>query len=323
MKRRVLVHAIAATAVLLVGQAQAQSYPNKPIRMVVPFAAGGGTDAVGRVLAPRLSELLGQQLVIDNRAGANGAIGTAEVKRAAPDGYTVLLGAAGTMVVAPNLDAKLPFDTDKDFVPIALAATSPFVVAVGASVPVNDIAQLIALAKAQPGKINYGSSGTGGAPHLAGELFKRMAGVDLTHVPYRGLAPAMTDLLGGQIQLLFVDVSIAMPQVKAGKIKALAITSAQRSPVAPELPTVAEAGVAGYAAGTWYGVFVPAGTPEPVVRRLTSDTTRALESTEVRERLIALGAEAAPLSGESFRIYVRQELAKWGQLVRDANIKLE
>ena len=323
MKRRVLVHAIAATAVLLVGQAQAQFYPNKPIRMVVPFAAGGGTDAVGRVLAPRLSELLGQQLVIDNRAGANGAIGTAEVKRAAADGYTVLLGAAGTMVVAPNLDAKLPFDTEKDFVPIALAATSPFVVAVGASVPVNNIAQLIALAKAQPGKINYGSSGTGGAPHLAGELFKRMAGVDLTHVPYRGLAPAMTDLLGGQIQLLFVDVSIAMPQVKAGKIKALAITSAQRSPVAPELPTVAEAGVAGYAAGTWYGVFVPAGTPEPVVRRLTSDTTRALELTEVRERLIALGAEAAPLSGESFRIYVRQELAKWGQLVRDANIKLE
>lgn len=323
MNRRVLVHAIAAAAVLLAGQAQGQSYPNRPVRMVVPFAAGGGTDAVGRVLAPRLSELLGQQIVIDNRAGANGAIGTAEVKRAAADGYTVLLGAAGTMVVAPNLDAKLPFDTEKDFVPIALAATSPFIVAVGSGVPVNSIAQLIALAKTQPGKINYGSSGTGGAPHLAGELFKRMAGVDLTHVPYRGLAPAMTDLLGGQIQLLFVDVSIAMPQVKAGKIKALAITSAQRSPVAPELPTVAEAGVAGYAAGTWYGMFVPAGTPEPVVRRLTSDTTRALESTEVRERLIALGAEAAPLSGESFRSYVRQELAKWGQLVRDANIKLE
>ena len=323
MNRRVLVHAIAAAAVLLAGQAQGQSYPNRPVRMVVPFAAGGGTDAVGRVLAPRLSELLGQQIVIDNRAGANGAIGTAEVKRAAADGYTVLLGAAGTMVVAPNLDAKLPFDTEKDFVPIALAATSPFIVAVGSGVPVNSIAQLIALAKTQPGKINYGSSGTGGAPHLAGELFKRMAGVDLTHVPYRGLAPAMTDLLGGQIQLLFVDVSIAMPQAKAGKIKALAITSAQRSPVAPELPTVAEAGVAGYAAGTWYGMFVPAGTPEPVVRRLTSDTTRALESTEVRERLIALGAEAAPLSGESFRSYVRQELAKWGQLVRDANIKLE
>jgi tripartite-type tricarboxylate transporter receptor subunit TctC len=197
------------------------------------------------------------------------------------------------------------------------------VVAVHPGVPASSITQLIALAKAQPNRLNYGSSGTGGAPHLAGELFRKMAGVEMTHVPYKGLAPAVADLMGGQIQVLFVDVGIAMPQVREGKLRALAITSATRSAVAPELPTVAESGLPGYASGTWYGLFVPAGTPEAVVRRLTSDTPRALESAEVRERLVALGAEAAPMSGDAFRGFVQQESAKWAQLIREANIKVD
>lgn len=308
---------------LVTGAAQAQSFPTSPVRVVVPFAAGGGTDAVARAIAPTLSDLLGQSVVIDNRAGANGAIGAAEVKRAEPDGHSILLGAAGTMVVAPHLRRDLPFDTQKDFVPIALAASSPFVVAVHPSVPAGSLRELIALAKNSPGKLNYGSSGAGGAPHLAGELFEYMAGIHAVHVPYRGLAPAVTDLIGGQIQMLFVDVGVAMPHVKAGRIKALAITSAQRSPIAPELPTVAESGLPGYSAGTWYGFFAPRGTPEPAIRRLGADIVKALESNEVRSRLISLGAEAAVLSGERFAGYVSEESAKWGKLIRDAGIKLD
>jgi tripartite-type tricarboxylate transporter receptor subunit TctC len=301
----------------------AQSYPNKPIRMVVPFAAGGGTDAIARTVAPPLSEQLGQSIVIDNRAGANGAIGTAEVKRAPADGYTILVGVAGTMVVAPHLNAELPFNAQKDFVPITLAATSPFIIAVHPSLPVNSIGELVSYAKANPNKLNFGSSGSGGAPHLAGELFKRTAGVQMIHVPYRGLALAITDLLAGQIQVGFIDVGLAMPHVKSGKLKALAITSAQRSATAPELPTVAESGVPGYSSGTWYGFFAPAGTSDSIVQRLDTEVVKVLNSPDVKSKLIAQGAEPATLSRDRFKTFVADESAKWAKLIREAAIKLE
>ena len=243
---------------------RAQAYPSKPIRLVVPYAAGGGTDFVGRAIADKLSAAFGQAIVVDNRAGANGVIGSEIVAKAVADGYTLLIGAAGTLVVAPHL-GTLPFDPQKDLAPVTNLATSPFLVAVNPMVAADTIAELIALAKASPGKLSFGSSGTGGAPHLATELFKSLAGVAMLHVPYKGLSPALTDLLGGQIQVLFIDIGLAIPYVKSGKIKALAVTGTSRSNVLPEVPTVAESGVPGYDGRTWYGLFAPAGTPAAII----------------------------------------------------------
>ena len=233
----------------LVGNSFSQSYPNKPIRLIVTFAAGGGTDLVTRAVAPKLSEGLGQPVVVENRGGANGAVGADAVAKSAPDGYTLCTCAAGTMAIGPHT-TRQPFDAIKDFSPVSLLATSPFVVTVHPSVAAGSVRELIQLAKANPGRINFGSSGIGGAPHLSTELFKGMAGVDMVHVAYKGLGPAMTDLLGGQIQMMFADVGVVAPHIKSGKLRALAISGAKRSPVFPDLPTVAEAGVPGYAAGT-------------------------------------------------------------------------
>ncbi len=300
----------------------AQPYPNKPVRMVVTFAAGGGTDLVARAVAPKLSEFLGQPVVVENRAGANGAVGADFVAKSAPDGYTLCVCAAGTIAVGPHL-TKQPFDTFRDFVPVTLLATSPFVVTVNPAVQANDIRELIAMAKAYPGRINFGSSGIGGAPHLSTELFKNMTGTDMVHVAYKGLGPAITDLLGGQIHMMFADVGVVAPHLKSGRLRGLAISSATRSAAVPDLPTVAEAGVPGYAASTWYGLMAPAGTPAPVAARVSSEVRKVLTLPEIRSALVAQGVEPAPMAPEQFAGFVREEHAKWGKVVKAANIKLD
>jgi tripartite-type tricarboxylate transporter receptor subunit TctC len=307
---------------LLTGAATAQTYPSKPVRFIVTFAAGGGTDLVARAAAPKMSENLGQPIVVENRPGANGAVGAEAVARSAPDGYTVCVCAAGTMVIGPHL-TKQPFDTLRDFAPISPLATSPFIVTVHPSVKATSIVELIALAKANPGKINFGSSGVGGAPHLSTELFKSMAGVDMVHVAYKGLGPAMTDLLGGQIQFMLADIGVVAPHLKSEKLRGLAITGRSRSPVFPDMPTVAEAGLPGYAAGTWYGLFAPAGTPAPVLVRLSTAAREALAVPEVGTALVAQGVEPLAMTPEQFTEFAREEYAKWGGVIRSAGIKLD
>ena len=300
----------------------AQAYPSRPIKLVVTFAAGGGADYVARLVAARLTDALGQTVVVDNRAGAGGAIGNEFVARAAPDGYTLLLAAAGPMTILPNLQ-KVSFDSVKDFDAVGLVGSSPFVLTISATVAANSVADLTALAKAAPGKLNFGSSGIGGAPHLAGELYKGIAGIEIVHVPYKGLAPAITDLLGGQLQILFADVGLVAPQLKTGKLKGLAVTGATRSSVVPELPTMIEAGVPGYQAGTWYGVLAPAGTPAPIVARLNAELQKIVAAPETKTQLAVQGIEPAGGSAEQFSALIRDDLAKWGKVIRDAGIKLE
>jgi len=303
--------------------ALAQSWPDRPIKLIVTFPAGGGADFVGRALAPKLTEALGQSVVVDNRGGANGAIGNAAVSHAAPDGYTLLLGAAGALTIAPHLYDKLDFDTFRDYVPVSLVGSSPFVLAVNPSVPAKSVAELTALAKANPVKLNAGSSGTGGAPHLALELYKSIAGVQIVHVPYKGLAPAITDLLGGQVQVLFADVGLIAPHLKAGTLRALAVTGAQRTPALPDLPTMQEAGVPGYIAGTWYGVLAPAGTPSAIVNRLNAEIDKALAAPQLRAQFAEQSVNTAGGRPEDFAALIRQDYDKWGKLIREANIKSE
>ena len=318
--KRVL--AFVAACLAANGSALAQAYPAKPIRLIVTFAAGGGTDLVARAVAPKLAESLGQPVVVENRAGANGAVGADAVAKSAADGYTLCACAAGTMVIGPHT-TKQPFDSLKDFAPVSLVAASPFVVTVHPSVNAASVPELIQLAKANPGKINFGSSGIGGAPHLSTELFKAMAGVDMVHVAYKGLGPAMTDLLGGQIQLMFADVAVVAPHVKSGKLRALAVSGNRRTPGFPALPTVAEAALPGYSAGTWYGLFAPAGTPAPVLQRLSADVRAALAVPEVSNALVAQGVEPASSTPAEFAQFVREEHAKWGKVIREANVKVE
>ena len=303
--------------------ASAQPYPAKPIKVVVTFAAGGGADFVARVLAAKLSEPLGQSVVVENRAGAGGAIGAEAVAKSPPDGYTLLLGAAGTLTILPNLQEKVPFDSVKDFAPIGLAGSSPFVLAVGSTVPANTVAELTALAKANPGKLNYGSSGNGGAPHLAGELYKSMTGIDIVHVPYKGLAPAITDVLGGQLQILFADVGLIAPHLKSGRLKALAVTGKERSSALPDLPTMIEAGVPGYQAGTWYGILAPVGTPSAVVMRLNGVLLKVIATPEIKTQFAAQGIEPAGGGPDQFGALIRDDMARWGKLIKEAKIKSE
>ena len=310
-------------ALLPAATAAGQTYPSKPIRLIVTFAPGGGADFVGRAIAPRLSEALGQTVVVENRAGANGVVGAEIAANAPPDGYTLLLGAAGTMVVAPHLGQKLPFDPIRDFIPVSLVATSPFVVAVNPALAVDSVSSLIAYARANPGRVNFGSSGTGGAPHLATELFASMAGIRMTHVPYRGLGPAVADLMSGQIQVLFADIPLVVAHTKAGTLRALAITSPARSSVMPDLPSVTEAGVPGYSAGTWYGVFLPARTPPAIVARVNAALQAVLATPELKNILAAQGAEAVSSTPDQFGAFVQGESAKWAKLIRDADIKVE
>ena len=310
-----LVMVLSATA------ASAQTYPSKPIRLIVTFAPGGGADFVGRAIAPGLGELLGQTVVVDNKAGANGVVGADAAAKAAPDGYTLLLGTAGTMAVAPYLGEPMPFDPQRDLIPVALVATSAFAFTVNKSVPVDSLASLIAYAKANPDKLNYGSSGSGGSPHLAAELFCSMAGIKMTHVPYRGLAPAIADLVSGQIQVLFADVSLVASHIKSGALRGLAVTGTTRSSALPDLLPAADAGLPGYSAGTWYGLFLPAGTPAPIVARVSEAMKKVLASTELKTALATQGVDAAAWDTPGqFATFMRTDSEKWGALIRKAGI---
>ena len=302
--------------------AAAQSYPSKPVRVIVNFPPGAGTDIATRLVTAKLSEMLKQQFLVDNRAGAAGNIGVELAARAAPDGYT-LLTATAAAAISQTVFTRISFDLNRDFTPVAMIASAPFVLAVHPAVPAKSLQELIALAKSQPGRLSYATPGTGSSPHLAGELLKMQAGIDILHVPYKGMVPAATDVMGGNVPILFGNTLVVVPNVRSGRLRGLAITSARRSSVAPELPTIAESGFPGFESGTWYGMMAPAGTPREIVTRLNGAVTRIVQLADVREKLIALGAE--PLSGTPAQMgdFVRTEIAKWGKVAKAAGVRLE
>ena len=302
---------------------QAPAYPTRPIRLVVPFPPGGATDILARDVAQKLTEAWGQSVVVDNRPGAGGNIGAELVAKAAPDGYTLLMGTVGTHAINASLYAKMPYDHIRDFAPVILVASVPNVLEVNPALPVNSVAELIAYAKANPGKLNFASSGNGTSIHLSGELFKVMAGVQMTHVPYKGSAPAVADLISGQVQLMFDNLPPSLPQIKAGKLRALAVTSSARAPALPDVPTVAEAGLPGFEASSWFGVLAPAGTPPAIVARLNAEIAKWLATPEAKERLSKQGADAAGGSPEDFVKHIAAETAKWSKVVKDSGAKID
>ena len=316
---------LAFVALLLVAALPsiAQTFPAKPSRLVVPFPPGGPLDVVGRLIAQQLGERWGQNVVVENKPGAGGNIGADFVAKSAPDGYTVVMGALSTHAVNPSLYSKMPYDAQKDFAPITRVAITPNVLVVNPALPVNSVKELIAYAKAHPGKLSFGSGSTGSAGHLAGELFKVDAGIDMVHIPYKGAAPATQALLAGDTQLMFDNLANAMAQVKAGKLRALAVTTAERSKLATDLPTMAEAGVAGFDISTWFGLFAPAGTPPAIIGKWNADVVRILDSPEMRERLAAQGAEAAPDSPDDFARFVSDELQKYARIVKASGARVD
>ncbi len=302
---------------LLAANAIAQGYPSRPVRIVIPLSSGGTTDVPGRIIAQRLSETLGQQFFVENRPGAGGTIGTDFVAKSKPDGYTLLLMATPHVITA-NLYKNLPYNTLADFVPVIRIASGPYVLTVHPSLGVNSVRELIALAKANPGKIDYVSSGNGSLQHLTGAQFAYMAGIELTHVPYKGSAPAQQDLLAGMVKLGFPGTPIVIPHVKAGRLKALAVTTAQRSAQMPDVPTVAEAGVPGFESLSWVGLIAPVGTPPEIVAKLHDEIAKLLRLPDVQQLLAASGMEATPTTPEEFGAYLKKEYDKWGKVVRDS-----
>ncbi|HTP96153.1 MAG TPA: tripartite tricarboxylate transporter substrate binding protein [Burkholderiales bacterium] len=303
--------------------AHAQDYPAKPVRWVVPFPAGGPLDIVARVIGVRLSETWGQPVIVDNRPGAGGNIGAEVVAKSAPDGYTIVMGALSTHAVNVSLFRKLPYDPVRDFAPVTLISEVPNVLVVNPAVPAKTVAEFIAYARANPGKLNFASGSTGSAGHLAGELFKTMARVDMTHVPYKGAAPAVTDLLAGQVQLMFDNLASALPNIRAGRLRAIAVTTKKRSAFVPELPTIAESGLPGFDVSTWFGVMAPAATPRPIVNRLHDGIVRALAHPDVKERLAAMGAEPVGDTPEQFGAFVKSEIAKYAKVVKDSGARVD
>ena len=301
----------------------AQSYPTKPIRFIVPFAAGGGSDLVARTVGAKLTESLGQTVVIDNRTGAAGMIGAELASKSPADGHTLLLGSNGPLAINPTLYPKLPYDAARDFTPVALVTIMPFLLVTHPALPVRNVKELVALARTRPGQLNYGSPGNGSTTHLANELLKSMAGVQITHVPYKGVAPAATDLISGQVQMMSGDLSTLLPHVKSGRMRPLAVTSARRSNLLPDMPTVDESGVKGYEATGWFGVLVPAGTPQAIVERLNAGIVKGVGSADARDRLAALGGEVASGSPEQFAKHLKNEAAKWGKVIRTIGLKPE
>jgi tripartite-type tricarboxylate transporter receptor subunit TctC len=317
----------AASALVLAGASAAANgaapdYPIRPIRLISPFAPGGGNDIVSRTIGVPLSRDLGQSVVVDNRPGANTIIGMELVAKAAPDGYTMIM-TSSTQAINATLYPKLPYDSIKDFSPVSLVGASPLVVAVPAASPITGIPGLIAAAKAKPGELSYPSAGTGNATHLGGELFGAMAGVRLLHVPYKGAAPGINDLIAGRLELVFGTSPSVMPHVRSGRLRALATTGAKRSLVVPDAPTVAEAGVPGYEATTWYGVLVPGATPRAIVTRLNQAIVATLAGPEVRERLVAQGVDPVGNAPEEFAAYLRSEIVKWANVIKAAGVKPE
>ncbi len=300
----------------------AQAYPTKPIRMIVAYPPGGGTDIVGRMVAQKLAKNFGQTVVIDNRGGAAGSIGSEIAARSAPDGYTILMGNVAPNAINVSLYAKLAYDPVRDFEPVSLVASTPNILVVHPSLAVKTVADLVALARAKPAALNYPSAGLGSSSHLAGELFDNIAGVKMVHIPYKGGGPALTDLLGGQMQLMFATMPAAMPHVRSGKLRAIAVTSARRSPAMPELPTVGES-LKGYEASTWYGVLAPAQTPRGIVAALHGEIVKILGVAETRDKLILQGFEPVGGTPGEFAAYIKSEIAKWGKVIKAAGIKAE
>jgi len=300
--------------------AQSGSYPERPIRFIAANAPGGGLDITARAIAPKLSAVLGQQVIVDNRAGAAGSLASDIVAKSTPDGYTIMVASLGGLAVNTNLYKGLTYHPLRDLAPITWATSGSNVLVVHPSVPAKSVQELIALAKAQPGKLSYGSSGAGNAGHLAGELFNGMAGIKMVHIPYKGGAPAMIDLLAGQIQLIFSSAPTAVPQVKAGKIRGLAVTTAKRSVILPELPTIAEAGLPGFEADNWYGVVTTMKTPRVIIDRLNAEIVRALHATDVTQLLLAQGLEVRTSTPQEFGAYMKSEFDKWARVIKDAGI---
>jgi len=301
----------------------AQAYPSKPVRVIVAFAPGGGADIVARMISQHLSERLGQSFIVENRGGAGGIVGTDAVAKASPDGYTLLFGQQGPNAINPSLYAKLPYDAIRDFAPITQATLYPYVIALHPSVPAANFKELLALARARPGELSYATAGLGSSAQLAAELLMRQAGIKLNHIPYKGAGPALMDTVAGQVSMVFGDAASAAGQARAGKVRAVAVTGARRLPLLAEVPTVAEAGLAGYEAAAWHGWLAPAGTPPAIVKRLQTEIAAILKLPDVRERLARDGLEPVGSTPEQFAAYIRSEIEKWGKVVREAGIKLE
>ena len=321
VRRRCLITAVAALAVLSFS-AQADTYPSKPVRLMVPFPPGGPTDVLARIVAPRLAERLGQPVVIDNKPGASGMVGADMVARAAPDGYTLLVNAS-IHVINPSLYPKQPYDAIADFAAISNLADVSLVLAVNPKLPVRSVKDLVALAKSGKTPLAFASAGNGASQHLSGEAFKVAAGIDMLHVPYKGSAPALTDLIGGQVQLMFDSLPSAMPFVKAGTIRALAVTTSKRTPALPDVPTIAESGYPGFSISTWYGVWALAGTPAAIVQRLSSEIAAIVRQPEVRAQFEKLGAEPVGNSPAEFTAFTKAELAKWAGIVKTSGAKVD
>ena len=301
----------------------AQTWPVKPIRLIVPYSPGGTADLLGRGIARKLSESLGQQVIVENRTGAGGGIGANLVAKSKADGYTLLLGTIATHAINPNLYPDNPYDPVKDFVPVALVATMPNLLVVNPSVPARSVRELIALAKAKPGELAFASAGSGTSQHLSGELFKKMAGVDMLHIPYKGNAPAVTDLIGGQVQVMFDNIPISLQQVRAGKLRALAVTGPNRSAVLPDVPTIAEAALPGYSVTSWFGLFAPAGTPAAIVARLNRETNKALAGKALHRQLTDQGIEPGSGTADQLAAHLRAELSRWKKIVAESGARVE
>jgi len=313
------------TALLLVASLAAlaqEPYPSKPVRLILPFPPGGGTDLLGRLIADRLSAALGQPVVTENRGGAGGNVGAEAAARSAPDGYTIVL-VAPSIAISPTLYSKLNYDPIKDFAPIALVAQVPNVMVTHPSVPATTLAEFIAYARANPGKLNFGSGGLGTSNHLAGELFNLRTGAALTHVPYKGVNLAMNGVLAGEVHLVFIGVPVPAPHIKAGKLRGLAVLGRERSPLIPDVPTAAEAGLADFDVTTWYGILAPAGTPRPIIQRLNAELTKMMQAPEIKERLAGMGTDPLTSTPEEFGAYIKREMARWGDVIRKAHLHAE
>jgi len=321
-------HVLVALAATLVpagaaSAADAQQYPSRPIRHIVPFPPGGGTDILSRLVAVKLTETFGWQVVVDNRPGAAGNIGLDAAAKAAPDGYTMVTGQTSNLSVNPSLYAKLPYDSIRDFTPVSIIASSPIAIMVQGKAQFKTVGDLVAAGKAKPGELTFASTGNGTIGHLTGELLQRISGVRYIHVPYKGAAQAMPDLLGGRLHFFLASLETAMPQMKAGTIRSVAITSLQRVPAVPDIPTVAESGYPGFETTTWYGILLPSATPQPIVQRLSAAVTKVIESKDVRERMAANGGNTVKPGPQEFGALIKRDLEKWHKVIRDAGIKAD
>jgi tripartite-type tricarboxylate transporter receptor subunit TctC len=323
-RRRGITLAMASWPLLAsVQSASAQSWPTKPVRLIVPSPPGDGSDLMARSIGQKLAEALGQQVVVDNRPGAGGRLGTELAVKAPPDGYTLLMGNAGSNAINAALFKDLAYDLERDFVPITQVMRAPNVLVINPALPVGSVGDLIALYKANPGKYSYGSGGNGSSAHLSAELFKTMAGVDVVHVPYKGATPALTDVIAGQVAMFIGNLPPAMGHIKSGRVKALAVTTAQRSALVPDVPTMAESGLAGYETVAWFGLFAPAGAPGDIVARLAAETAKIVQQPAIREQIASLGGEPVGNAPAEFSTIVRSDIAKWKRVVADAKVKVD